>query len=178
MEVRFTDEDIYYVVSTNPGSATLVSQDRRRMTITLFPDLEYRKARNVPRGVDREAPGVVRSQRSGNETNEEDDMAAKARLAGAPVPKGKATKGSKKARKAKGNGAAKDLACLCGCGGKTARYFVPGHDARFKGWLAKMLDGKSAKEVGMPAAVEKALGPWAETGKGVKPSKGYKDLRG
>lgn len=36
--------------------------------------------------------------------------------------------------------------CHCGCGQKTGGYFVPGHDARFKGWLLKIERGEETKE--------------------------------
>lgn len=32
--------------------------------------------------------------------------------------------------------------CGCGCGEETMSYFVPGHDARYKGWLKKVGDGR------------------------------------
>lgn len=35
--------------------------------------------------------------------------------------------------------------CLCGCGGKTARRFMPGHDARLKGELLRQATDPEAK---------------------------------
>lgn len=32
--------------------------------------------------------------------------------------------------------------CVCGCGGETTGYFMPGHDARFHGWIKKLADGR------------------------------------
>ncbi len=33
--------------------------------------------------------------------------------------------------------------CACGCGEMTGGYFIPGHDARFKGWLLALERGKT-----------------------------------
>jgi len=33
--------------------------------------------------------------------------------------------------------------CLCGCGRPTAKTFAPGHDARFYGWLRRLVDGRT-----------------------------------
>ena len=63
-------------------------------------------------------------------------------------------------------------ACRCGCGGQTTAYFVPGHDARFKGWLKKIEMGK--KEISeLPPAVQKEY-TWTERGIGFVPDKDYK----
>lgn len=32
--------------------------------------------------------------------------------------------------------------CGCGCGEETMSYFIPGHDARYKGWMKKVGDGR------------------------------------
>lgn len=60
-------------------------------------------------------------------------------------------------------------ACVCGCGGLTQRSFVPGHDARLKGVLLRVVAGTmsldAVQEWGdaigrgtqIRAAVEKAL---------------------
>lgn len=49
--------------------------------------------------------------------------------------------------------------CQCGCGGTTGRYFVPGHDARFKGWLKRIARGEASD---MPKAVHDAY-TWIDT---------------
>lgn len=66
---------------------------------------------------------------------------------GTVTPNNKA--GKSMAKKAKAATAAKkDKAtktvrkCACGCGGETTGYFVPGHDARFHGWIKKLADGR------------------------------------
>lgn len=79
---------------------------------------------------------------------------------------------AKKAAKANGNGAVKREKvaktvrnCVCGCGGQTTGNFVPGHDARFHGWLKKLADGRidvkgkdvKTKEAIIPGSVIKAL---------------------
>jgi hypothetical protein len=44
-------------------------------------------------------------------------------------------------------------ACKCGCGGTTNGYFVPGHDAKFKGMLLQIEKGKAKKEDVLDAEV-------------------------
>lgn len=46
--------------------------------------------------------------------------------------------------------------CLCACGGKTGGRFVPGHDARYFGWLKKVV-AKEKEFSSLPASVRKAL---------------------
>ena len=65
-----------------------------------------------------------------------------------------------------------DGKCRCGCGGTTARFFVPGHDARFKGWLAKIARGEGTPREVM-GAVAKHCAPWKKKGKGKIPSHNY-----
>lgn len=63
-------------------------------------------------------------------------------------------------------------ACRCGCGGQTTAYFVPGHDARFKGWLKKIeLGKKEVKE--LPPSVQKEY-VFTRRGIGMVPDKDYK----
>lgn len=65
--------------------------------------------------------------------------------------KGKAPKPAKKEKAPKAANP-----CTCSCGGTTGGRFVPGHDARFYGWLQKVADGRMEfKE--LPKPVQKAL---------------------
>jgi len=62
--------------------------------------------------------------------------------------------------------------CRCGCSGQTKGFFVPGHDARFKGWLTKIERGE--KEISsLPESVQKAY-EWKARGKGSIPTTNYK----
>lgn len=65
--------------------------------------------------------------------------------------------------------------CKCGCGGTTGGHFVPGHDARFKGWLLAIERGEDivGAEGGMPQAVYDQY-KWVKRGKGKIPTKNYK----
>lgn len=109
-----------------------------------------------------------------------------ARLA-ALQEKKEAAKAAAKAAKTPGaNGkerapkAPKELkACFCGCGETTGGYFVPGHDARFKGWLLKIEKGDEKKEnLLQPAVIAKykwvPSGMEGKAGKGQRPTMNYK----
>lgn len=62
--------------------------------------------------------------------------------------------------------------CRCGCGGQTTAFFVPGHDARFKGWMLSV--EKGTKEIkDLPASVQKEY-KFTKRGKGYVPDKNYK----
>jgi hypothetical protein len=75
-----------------------------------------------------------------------------------PIPKARKAAGGTKGKSAKGAGAAKSAKpkrekvpatvrkCSCGCGGETTGYFVPGHDARFKGKLLRAERGEDTPE--------------------------------
>lgn len=65
-------------------------------------------------------------------------------------------------------------ACRCGCGGQTTAYFVPGHDARWKGWMKKIEMGK--KEPKELADGTKAMYKFVKRGIGYVPTKNYNDL--
>ena len=60
--------------------------------------------------------------------------------------------------------------CACGCGEETMSYFVPGHDARFKGWLKRIARGD---EHGMPKKVYNSY-TWKKKGDGFVPTTDYK----
>lgn len=62
--------------------------------------------------------------------------------------------------------------CRCGCGGQTTAFFVPGHDARFKGWLMKVEKGEK-KVAELPEAVQKGY-KWIKRGKGAIPTTNYR----
>ncbi len=64
--------------------------------------------------------------------------------------------------------------CFCGCGEETMSYFVPGHDARFHGWLKQIEKGKAAPEKLLTKAQRDAVGPFKKRGDGFVPSKNYK----
>jgi hypothetical protein len=64
-----------------------------------------------------------------------------------------------KAKAAAGNGKKEPRTvrdCLCGCGEETMSYFVPGHDARFKGWMVKVERGEMEKGA-LPKPVQNAF---------------------
>lgn len=83
----------------------------------------------------------------------------KPRAVAAPTskPVRTATKGNgktpKSAKSSKSGGA-----CLCACGGtaKPGRSFLPGHDARFHGWMRRLADGRLKPEE-VPAAALKLM---------------------
>jgi hypothetical protein len=64
--------------------------------------------------------------------------------------------------------------CFCGCGEETMSYFVPGHDARFNGWLKQIEKGKATAEKLLTKTQRDALGPWKKRGDGFAPTKNYK----
>lgn len=65
----------------------------------------------------------------------------KDRIAGLKAAKAAKAAAPKAPRVAKSKEQSK---CKCGCGGLTGGNFVPGHDARFKGWLIKIAKGEMA----------------------------------
>ncbi len=75
-------------------------------------------------------------------------VAGKAGKIGAKPPTGAARPLSGAAAKAKAGAAARPKVqktvrkCGCGCGGETMAHFVPGHDARYKGWMKKLATGE------------------------------------
>lgn len=83
------------------------------------------------------------------------------------------TKGAApKAAKAKGP-VSRDNACKCGCGEMTSKHFVPGHDARFKGWMLKIERGQAKKTDLLTAEVIKAY-KWVKTESGERTTTNYK----
>lgn len=71
--------------------------------------------------------------------------------------------------------AAKNKPCKCGCGGTTTGNFVPGHDARFKGWLLQIERGQKKPEELLTAEVRSQY-KWKKSadGKGLIPTTNYK----
>lgn len=100
--------------------------------------------------------------------------AAKGKAAATPGANGKAAKAPREPK------APKELkACFCGCGDTTGGTFVPGHDARFKGWLLKIEKGDEKKEnLLLPAIIAKfkwvPSGMEGKAGKGQRPTMNYK----
>jgi len=71
-------------------------------------------------------------------------------------------------------------ACGCGCGGETMAYFVPGHDARYKGWLKKLASGELDQ-----AGLKKLMGAkvfgkytFKKVGTGFAPKESYQEAAG
>lgn len=99
----------------------------------------------------------------------------KAKLA--TKPKGEARPLTGAAAKAKASARPKVVKtvrkCACGCGDETMSYFVPGHDARYKGWLKKIAAG-TMEVKDLKKAVQDAAGPWKKKGAGYVPSISYK----
>lgn len=62
--------------------------------------------------------------------------------------------------------------CKCGCGGQTTAFFLPGHDARFKGWLLKIERG-TMEVKDLPPSIQKEY-KWVKHGKGMRPTLDYK----
>lgn len=200
MEVRFPSGDVFQVVSTGPGGALISESAGREVTIkgrtftshsrglqvSLYSEVSYRKSRA---GIDREALDMMESRENeGNET-EQGDNEMSSKISANPVRsakgKSKAAKAAKTktpARKATASKRAPKAnvelqPCICGCGTQVARYFAPGHDARFKGWLIKIAKGTERAKDLMPSSLIKALGPWKAKGEGQVPAKKYTDLR-
>ncbi len=82
----------------------------------------------------------------------------------AQKPKGEARPLTGAAAKAKANAKPKAeksvRPCGCGCGGETTAYFVPGHDARFKGWLKRVGDGRMSLDDLQKAMGKKTFGKY------------------
>jgi hypothetical protein len=97
-----------------------------------------------------------------NPTKKELSMAKKAAAKVA-----KANGKVKSAAKAKGPKVLKP--CVCTCGGQTASYFCPGHDARMHGWIKKLAEG-TIEPKDVPKAVVNKL-QLVATAKGHKATK-------
>lgn len=194
MEIRYPGGAVFHVYRTNPTGASIVGRDKERIlrrygklgnvvsetayapvitqVISLHSEVDYRLDTTPFDKVEYEdtdghIPTVTRRFLMATAT------ATKARVAAAPVEGGKAPK-SAAAPKAKREVTPKvEHACICGCGGKTTKFFVPGHDAKFKGWLNRIRDGKKKASEVMPEPLIKALGPWTKEGEGSVPAKTY-----
>lgn len=64
-------------------------------------------------------------------------------------------------------------ACRCGCGGQTTAFFVPGHDARWKGWMKKIELGKMEPK-DLPEGTQK-LYKFTKRGVGFVPTMNYNE---
>jgi len=71
-------------------------------------------------------------------------------------PKAAATGAKPKEAKPKANGAGAVNDCVCGCGGKTGKTFVPGHDARVHSWMKQIAKG-TKKMAEFPAISQKYM---------------------
>ena len=70
--------------------------------------------------------------------------------------------------------------CGCGCGGETMGFFVPGHDARYKGWMKKLGTGELDQ-----AGLKKLMGAkqfgkytFKKVGAGFAPKETYQEAAG
>lgn len=128
-------------------------------------------------------------------TRKESTMAVKGAAA---IPVGKTNKAQKLAQKPKSEArpltgaAARAKAnakpkvtktvreCGCGCKDETMSYFVPGHDARYKGWMKKLADGRLSQD-----ELKKLMGPktfgkytFKKSGAGFVPKETYQEVAG
>lgn len=124
----------------------------------------------------------IEAQPDSEDTDMEGTETTTARVAAAPIPgktktrkrtlkkleKRAAAKSAPKAKKARVAKAPKgDNVCTCGCKGKTGGFFVPGHDARFKGQLLKVERGQLKPEDLKVGGDYKPS--WVKSGKGYVP---------
>lgn len=178
MVIRFDTGDMFKVERANETGAVItgIPDSGRRLQISLYSVVCYKKE------LDDYDRRVIESSR--HVTRKGDQEMAKnqkpmSKVAGAPMPEDDEPKGAKgpkekKERKPKEPVVLKP--CLCGCGLQVARYFAPGHDARYKGWLTKIKKGAKPKDLLTPELV-KGLGPWVDSTEGGQiPSKHYSDL--
>jgi hypothetical protein len=96
-----------------------------------------------------------------------------------PTTKREESMAKRAAKAAKANGKAKSAPkvkaekvmkpCACACGGETASYFCPGHDARMHGWIKKLAEG-TIEPKDVPKTVVNKL-QLTQTSKGYKASK-------
>lgn len=97
-------------------------------------------------------------------------VAKEAKASGAADQPG-AEGGAKPARVRKEKVAKVPKPCRCGCGGQTTAFFVPGHDARWKGWMKKIELGKMELK-DLPAPTQKMY-KFTPRGVGYVPSENY-----
>lgn len=84
------------------------------------------------------------------------DKAAASVGKGKPAGKGKQPMSEETKAKLRAKSRTKDNDCKCGCGNKTGGNFAVGHDARYYGWLKKIVAGeKDFKE--LPKSVQADL---------------------
>jgi hypothetical protein len=105
-----------------------------------------------------------------------------AEVAAPPVPgrpKAKKADGAAPAKRAAQKAAPKAKAvretrpCACGCGTAVPKYFVPGHDSRFKSVLLQVERGSVELEKALPKKVRDQY-VWKKRGLGFVPTKDYK----
>lgn len=93
---------------------------------------------------------TVKEKRKGNlgdTQGKEVDTMAQAKKAAAPAKKANGTA-------KKSNGTLND--CVCGCGGKTGKNFVPGHDSKVHSWAKKVATGE-IKLGSLPQSAQKYI---------------------
>lgn len=116
------------------------------------------------------------------QSNKDKNKARLAALAKKPASAARPLTGA--AAKAKANAKPKAerkvRQCGCGCGEETMSYFVPGHDARFKGWLKKVGDGRMSLDELKKAMGQKTFGKYTfkKSGQGFVPKETYQEVAG
>lgn len=70
--------------------------------------------------------------------------------------------------------------CGCGCGGETMSHFIPGHDARYKGWMKKLADGRLDQAELKKLMGQKTFGKYTfkKKGTGFVPNETYQEAAG
>lgn len=112
------------------------------------------------------------------------EVMAKGKFAALPGGNGKSRPLTGAAAKAKANAKPKApktvRKCGCGCGGDTTAFFVPGHDARYKGWMKKLADGKIDQAELKKLMGQKTYGLYnfKKKGAGFVPDKTYQQAAG
>lgn len=134
--------------SAEVPAAILTNKEKNAARLQALKDAKARKAVAAKEAKDAAASGV------------------------ADVPGTEGATTNKKPRVAKEKVAKTVRQCACGCGGQTLSFFVPGHDARFKGWLKKIELGKMEPK-DLPPAVQKHY-TFTRRGIGFVPDKDYK----
>lgn len=127
-------------------------------------------------GADVAAPPVApaKSKKEINQERLTKLKEAKERKAGEKAAeKAAAASGEKPAKVKKAKAEKTVRACRCGCGGQTTAYFVPGHDARWKGWMKKIELGKMEPK-GLPATTQKMYS-FVPRGIGFVPTQNYNE---
>lgn len=62
----------------------------------------------------------------------------------------------------------KNVPCLCGCGGKTEKFFLRGHVFKYNKYLGEIARGEAKPSTHFPPEQIEAMGPWLNTKAGGK----------